>query len=243
VSGAVLAAASTGPSPLWYATRATGVVALVLLTGTVLLGIVSTAGLTAPRLPRVITAGLHRNISLLVLALVGLHVLTAVADSYARIGIAAAVVPFASGYRRLWLGLGTVAGDLLLAVTLTSLLRDRLSYRGWRAVHWLAYACWPIALWHGLGTGTDSRVPWLLALDALCAASVLGAAGWRLSVAPRGPARAAAIAAAIVLPLATAAFVLAGPLQPGWARRAGTPPALLSAAPPGQHRPAGKAAQ
>jgi methionine sulfoxide reductase heme-binding subunit len=237
VTGAALAAASSGPSPLWYATRATGVVALVLLTATVILGIVSTARHTAPSLPRVVTAGLHRNISLLALALISLHILTTVADSYARIGITAAVIPFSSGYRRLWLGFGTVAFDLLLAVALTSLLRDRLSYRAWRAVHWLGYASWPLAVWHGLGTGSDSRDTWLLALDALCAASVLGATGWRLSLAPPGRARTAAIAAAIVLPLATAAFVLAGPLQPGWARRAGTPPALLGAAPSARIRP------
>jgi predicted ferric reductase len=237
MTGAALAAAGSGPSPLWYATRATGVVALVLLTGTVILGIATTARLTAPSLPRVVTAGLHRNLSLLVLALLVLHILTTVADSYARIGIAAAVVPFSSGYRRLWLGFGTVAFDLLLAVMATSLLRDRLSYRGWRAVHWLAYACWPIALWHGLGTGTDSRVPWLLALDAVCAAAVLGAVCWRLSLARSGPARTAAAALAVILPLATAAFVLTGPLQPGWARRAGTPPALQSVAQPGRLRP------
>jgi sulfoxide reductase heme-binding subunit YedZ len=231
VTGVALAAASTAPSPLWYATRATGLVALVLLTGTVVLGIASTSRRPAPGLPRVVIAGLHRNLALLAAVLISLHVLTTVADSYARIGLAAAVIPFSSGYRRLWLGLGTMAFDLLLAVTATSLLRDRLSYRGWRAVHWLGYACWPAALWHGLGTGTDSRVPWLLALNALCAASVLGAAAWRLSLMRPGPGRTAAIAAAVILPLATAAFVVAGPLQPGWARRAGTPPALLGAAP------------
>jgi sulfoxide reductase heme-binding subunit YedZ len=222
-----LAAAATGGSPLWYATRATGVIALVLLTATVVLGIAGFAQLEVPGLPRVVTAGLHRNISLLVVALVGVHVLTTVTDSYTRIGLAAAVIPFSSGYRTFWLGLGAVAFDLLLAVLVTSLLRDRLPYRAWRAVHWLAYACWPVALWHGLGTGTDSRVPWLLAADALCTAAVTGAACWRLTRAAPGLARAAAITATALLPLATAAFVLAGPMQPGWARRAGTPPAPL----------------
>jgi methionine sulfoxide reductase heme-binding subunit len=130
----------------------------------------------------------------------------------------------------LWLGLGAVAFDLLLAVLVTSLLRDRMPYRAWRAVHWLGYACWPVALWHGLGTGTDSRLPWLLALDALCVAAVTGAAGWRLSRTARGPVRATAITAAVLLPLVTAAFVLSGPLQPGWARRAGTPATLLNPA-------------
>jgi sulfoxide reductase heme-binding subunit YedZ len=222
--------AATGGSPLWYATRATGVIALLLLTATVLLGVSGIARIELPGLPRVVTAGLHRNLSLLVIALVGVHVLTTVTDSYTRIGLTAAVVPFSSGYRTLWLGLGAVAFDLLLAVLLTSLLRGRLPYRAWRAVHWLGYACWPVALWHGLGTGTDTRLPWLLALDALCAAAVTGAAGWRLSRAAPGPVRAAAITAAVLLPLVTAAFVANGPLQPGWARRAGTPPPQPSAA-------------
>jgi hypothetical protein len=225
-----LSAASTGVSPLWYATRATGVVALILLTVTVILGIAGTARFTAPGLPRVVTAGLHRNISLLVIGLVAVHVVTTVMDSYVSIGLASAVIPFSSDYRGFWLGLGAVAFDLLIAVALTSLLRDRLSYRAWRAVHWLGYACWPIALWHGLGTGTDSRLSWLLAIDVLCVAGVAGALWWRLSLAQPGRVRAAAIAGTLLLPLGTAVFVLVGPLQPGWARRAGTPVALLGSA-------------
>jgi sulfoxide reductase heme-binding subunit YedZ len=203
-----LSAASTGASPFWYATRALGVVALVLLTVTVILGIAGTARFASPGLPRVVIAGLHRNLSVLVLALVALHVLTTIADGYARIGLASAVVPFDSAYRGLWLGLGTDA-------------------------------CWPIALWHGLGTGTDSKLPWLLALDALCVASVAGAVGWRLSLTAPGPGRAAAITGSVLLPLATGIFVYVGPLQPHWAERAGTPADLLhTAASPG---PAGDA--
>ena len=212
---------------LWYATRAFGVVALMLLTATVILGIAGTARFAAPGLPRVVTAGLHRNLSLLVLALVALHVLTTITDGYAPIGFASAVVPFDSAYRGLWLGLGTVAFDMLLAVTLTSLLRDRLSYRAWRYAHWLAYACWPVALWHSLGTGTDSKVPWLLAIDAVCVAGVAGAVWWRLSLSAAGRGRTAALTALAVLPLATGIFIYIGPLQPHWAERAGTPPAIL----------------
>ncbi len=203
--------------------------ALLLLTATVLLGVATAAGTAAPGTPRVVTSALHRNLSLLVLAFVGAHVLTTVLDTYTPIGLTAAFVPFSSSYRGLWLGLGAIALDLLLAVTVTSLLRDRLSYRTWRAVHWLSYASWPVALWHGLGTGTDTRVPWLLALDALCVASVLGAAGWRLARARPGAARIALAGVAALLPLATIVFVAEGPLQPGWARRAGTPAALLGA--------------
>jgi sulfoxide reductase heme-binding subunit YedZ len=230
MTATALSAASPGVSPLWYAARATGVVALVLLTITVILGIAGTARFTAPGLPRVVTAGLHRNVALLVLGLLAVHVLSTVLDSYTRIGLISAVIPFSSSYRTLWLGLGTVAFDLLLAVALTSLLRDRLSYRTWRAVHLASYACWPIALWHGLGTGTDSKLSWLLLLDALCVAAVAGSAWWRLSLAQPGAGRTAAIAATMLVPLGTAAFVFLGPLQPGWARRAGTPVALLGSA-------------
>ena len=212
--------------------------ALILLTGAVLLGVATAAGAARPGIPRVVTGALHRNVSLLVLVFVAAHVLTTVLDSYAPIGLTAVFVPFTSSYRGFWLGLGAVAFDLLLAVTVTSLLRDRLSYRAWRAVHWLTYASWPVALWHGLGTGTDTRVPWLLALDALCAASVLGVAGWRLARARPGPARLALIAVTALLPLATVVFVALGPLQPGWARRAGTPASLLGAAGREPSRPA-----
>jgi sulfoxide reductase heme-binding subunit YedZ len=219
-----LSAASSSGSPLWYATRATGVVALILLTATVVLGIAGAGRFAAPGLPRVVTAGLHRNISLLVLGLIAVHVLTTVADPYVHIGLTAAVIPFSSSYRPFWLGLGAVAFDLLIALAVTSLLRDRMSYRVWRGVHFAAYASWPIALWHGLGTGTDSRLPWLIAIDAGCVGAVAATAWWRLSLVQPGRGRAAGIAGVMLVPLATAVFIFVGPLQPGWARRAGTPP-------------------
>lgn len=232
MTGIPLAVPATSVSSLWYATRATGVVALILLTATVILGIAGTVRFAAPGLPRVVTAGLHRNISLLVLGFVALHVLTAVLDTYAHIGLVSAVIPFSSSYRGFWLGLGTVAFDLVLALALTSLLRGRLSYRTWRAVHWTAYASWPVALWHALGTGTDARLPWLLVLDATCVGVVAAAMWWRLSVVQSVPGRRAAIAALMLMPVATAVFVVVGPLQPGWARRAGTPATLLGSGTP-----------
>jgi methionine sulfoxide reductase heme-binding subunit len=221
---------TAGPSPLWYATRATGVTALVLLTATVILGVAGVARFATPRWPRVITAGLHRNLSLLAVAFVAAHVLTTVLDTYAPIGWVSAVVPFSSAYRTFWLGLGAIAFDLLLAVVVTSLLRVRLGYRAWRSVHWLGYAAWPVALWHGLGTGTDSRLPWLLALDAACVAAVVCALGWRLWVAETRPGWLTSAAICASVPVATAAFMAIGPLQPGWARRAGTPVTLLAGA-------------
>jgi Ferric reductase like transmembrane component len=223
-----LAAGTAGPSPLWYATRATGVVALVLLTVTVVLGITGTARVATQRWPRVVTAGLHRNVALLVVAFVGVHILTTVLDTYAPIGLISVVVPFTSAYRPLWLGLGTIAFDLLIALIVTSLLRARLGYRGWRLVHWCAYVAWPVALWHGLGTGTDSRLPWLLALDAAAVAAVACAVWWRMSLPETAPRPLTMAIAVTAVPLATIMFMAVGPLQPGWARRAGTPVRLLA---------------
>ena len=160
--------ATSGPTTLWYLSRGTGVVSLVLLTAALVLGV---AGSLRAR-PRVALAGLHRNLPLLAIAFVTAHVLTTVADGYAPIGVKDAILPFLSPYRPVWLGLGTVAFDLLLALVATSLLRARIGLRGWRAVHWLAYASWPVALMHGLGTGSDGKSGWLLLLTAACAIAV-----------------------------------------------------------------------
>lgn len=215
---------------LWYTARGTGVVALLLLTATVALGAAGTARLETSRWPRVVTAQLHRHLSLLVVAFVAVHVSSTVLDPFAPVGWGAAVIPFTSAYRPVWLGLGAVAFDLLLAVLVTSLLRARLGHRAWRAVHWLAYGSWPVALWHGLGAGTDSRLAPMLGLDVACVAVVACALGLRIRLLPHAGKRIAAGTGAAALALATAVFTVAGPLQPGWARRAGTPAALLSGA-------------
>ncbi|HSR22377.1 MAG TPA: ferric reductase-like transmembrane domain-containing protein, partial [Candidatus Eisenbacteria bacterium] len=142
---------------LWYLSRATGVVSLVLLTLVVLLGVTVNRQGRLPGLPRFAVAGLHRNAALLAVSLLVVHVGTAVYDPYVTIRWVDALVPFVSSYRPFWLGLGAFAVDLLLAVILTSLLRLSIPRRAWRATHWLAYAAWPVALVHGLGTGPDLR--------------------------------------------------------------------------------------
>ncbi|OLZ63477.1 ferric reductase [Streptomyces sp. IMTB 2501] len=211
-------------SPLWYASRASGTLALVLLTATVALGIAS-GGRAAPRrIGRFEIGLLHRNLSLLTLAFLTMHVVTAVLDPFVHLGWAVSVVPFGASYRPLWLGLGTAAFDLLLAVLVTSALRQRLGVRRWKAVHWLAYAAWPLALFHGVGTGTDTRLPLQLWLHAGCLGVVLAAVWWRLAKAGPGHVarRLLAATAAIAVPVVLGAFLATGPLQPGWAQRAAT---------------------
>jgi predicted ferric reductase len=163
-----------GPG-LWYATRAAGLVALVLLTATTALGLLTAGRVVTRRWPRFLVVGLHRNISLLALVFLALHIGTTVVDTYTSIGLQDAVVPFLSGYHRFWLGLGAIASDLLIAVSLTTALRNRIGHRLWRAVHWCGYLCWPIALAHGLGIGTDASRSWVFYLAIACGCVVAAA--------------------------------------------------------------------
>ena len=166
---------------LWYATRGAGVVSLLLLTAVVVLGITSAMRWQTTRWPRFLTTGLHRNLALLTLVLLAVHIVTAITDPFTALGLNAALIPFSSSYRTVWLGLGAIAMYLLIAVVVTSLLRPLFGHRAWRVVHWLTYAMWPIAVVHGIGTGTDSRFSWMLALDGLCVIAVVLAGLWRTS--------------------------------------------------------------
>lgn len=214
----------------WYLTRSTGAVALILLTLALVLGVLGVSRFRSERLPRFLLQGLHRNLTLLAVAFVVVHVLTTVLDGYAPIGIAAAVIPFASPYRPLWLGLGAVSFDLLLALVATSLLRVWVGQRLWRGVHWLAYVCWPVALVHSLGTGTDARHGWLQLLAAACTSAVVVAGVWRITSArSASPRLRRGLAGATLAALFGVFFwYQQGPDASGWARRAGTPAALLA---------------
>jgi sulfoxide reductase heme-binding subunit YedZ len=235
----IAAASSTSSSKaLWYLTRGTGLVAMILLSASVVLGVLEINRWASPAWPRFVTAGLHKNVSLLAVAFVAVHVATTVVDGFAPIGWLDAVVPLHSPYRPIWLGLGAVATDLLIAVTLTSLLRRRIGYRAWRIVHWSAYAAWPVAVVHGLGTGSDSSHGWALAVYAACLVAVAGSVLWRVTAgwtSGTAKGRLVALAGSLTVPSLIVIFLSAGPLQPGWAARAGTPRSLIAAA----HRRAG----
>jgi methionine sulfoxide reductase heme-binding subunit len=180
----------TSSTALWYASRGTGVVCLVLLTAVMIIGIMVNRQGRLPGLPRFAVLGLHRNLSLLAVAFIAVHVITAVADSFVSISLAAAVIPFVSAYQPLWLGLGAVSLDLMAAVILTSLLRGHIGRRTWRAVHWLAYASWPVAVAHSIGSSKDLRAGPLLGLALACVLTVAAALAWRLARARAGLPRA-----------------------------------------------------
>jgi len=221
--------ASSAPSPLWYLTRGTGIVTLLLLTASIALGVITAGRWMTPRLPRFVVAGLHRNLTLLAVVLLAVHVASTVADRYTPIGLKDAFVPFASAYRPVWLGLGALACDLLLAIVVTSLLRARIGYRSWRAAHWLAYASWPLALVHALGTGSDARFGWMAALAGACLAIVGAAVLARIATGGRGLRGLGLAATTVAAALAVALWWQSGPARRGWAARAGTPTAILAA--------------
>jgi methionine sulfoxide reductase heme-binding subunit len=222
---------AAAPSSYWFITRATGAIALVLMTCSVALGVASVRRMVVANL-RFVVEALHRSVSLLAVVFVLVHVLTTLLDGFAPIGVLDVVIPFHSAYRPVWLGLGTVSFDLAVAVTITSLIRPRIGYREWRATHWLAYASWPLALVHSYGTGSDPKTHWMLVLTGLSVVVVVAAviarvsAGWPKHL----PMRLSALGAAALFLLGLVAWLLPGPLASGWATRAGTPATLLASA-------------
>ncbi len=170
---------------LWYATRASGIVTLVLLTATMVLGLPPPNRARARNWPGYAQQEIHRRISMIAMVFLGIHVVTSVLDTFVSISWASILVPFTSSYSRFWVGIGTVALDLIVAVFVTSLLRGRMRPATWRAVHWLAYLCWPVALAHTFGMGTDSGELWVVALAVACVAAVGLALAWRLRVSAR----------------------------------------------------------
>ena len=164
----------------WYASRATGVISLVLLSLVAILGILVNRQGRLPGLPRFAITGLHRNLSLLTVSFLGIHIATAVLDGYVAIPWPSAIVPFTSAYERLWIGLGTVSVDLVAAVIVTSLLRDRLAPSVWRAVHWLSYVSYPVTILHAVNASKDLQSGWLLELTAGTVLAVVAATGYRV---------------------------------------------------------------
>jgi methionine sulfoxide reductase heme-binding subunit len=170
---------------LWYATRASGIMALILLTLTMVLGITTTTRARARNWPGFAQQEMHRRISMIAVVFLGIHVLTSVLDTFVDISWAAIIIPFTSSYASFWVGLGAISLDLMLAVFVTSLLRARMRPGTWRAIHWVAYLSWPIALAHTFGMGTDSREGWVIVLGIVCVVAVGAALAWRLREASR----------------------------------------------------------
>jgi sulfoxide reductase heme-binding subunit YedZ len=190
----------------WYAARAAGVVAYLLLTAVVSFGLTMSSRKRIERWPRFALEEVHRFGGILVGVFIAIHVVTIAIDSYLRFSLAAILVPFVSSYRPLWVALGIVAAELLLALAVTNRLRDRIPYARWRAFHYANFAVWTAATLHGLATGTDRSSVWLMGLTAACVAVVVTLTARRVKLPELQALAVGGGAAAAVIVLALVAF-------------------------------------
>jgi methionine sulfoxide reductase heme-binding subunit len=219
----VIPALIAPPSPIWFFARGAGFVSLILLTVSVCLGILLSMRVRSRSWPLFLSDQLHGYTALLFFLFLALHVVTVLLDPFTKFGLSDVLLPFASTYRRVWLGLGVVAAELAVAMGASVYLRRWIGYRAWRILHLGTYAVFPMALVHGLATGTDTRAGWGTLIYALCLGAVVGAAAARLWTGPperfRGPVAAAGALGIFVL----GSWLTVGPMHQGWAREAGTP--------------------
>jgi len=204
----------------WDAARASGFTAYMLVTVTVVLGLLLSLRWQSKRWPRLVTNDMHNHLALLAMAFGVVHGIASWLDPFMQFRLPELLVPLASHYRPLWMAFGIVAFDLLVAVLLSTWLRPRIGYRLWRAFHGVAFLVFAFATVHGLGTGSDTRTGWATAMYGASALAVLGLTTWRLVVPagtrarPRPVVAGLGIAAAAVL----AVWAAGGPLRPGWNR-------------------------
>lgn len=170
---------------LWYSSRATGIVSLLLFTIVMVLGISTSTRIGTGVVPRFAIAEIHRRISLLSLIFLGIHILGSVLDSFVTISIFSAFIPFTSHYKPLKVALGTIALDLMIAIIITSLIRARMSFQSWRLLHWLSFLAFIIAVIHTIMIGTDVRFAWMDLFVFVCVAAVAGSLLWRIWQSPR----------------------------------------------------------
>ena len=164
---------------LWYSTRATGMVTMVLFTIVVALGTFVANRIGGTIIGRFEINELHRSVSIIAVVFLAIHVLTTVADSYVPTGVISIFVPMTSEYKRVAVGLGAVALDLILAVWISSLLKVRIANTTWRFIHWFSWLAFTTSIVHSFLSGTDSRKGWGLILVVICSSVVFASALWR----------------------------------------------------------------
>jgi methionine sulfoxide reductase heme-binding subunit len=167
----------------WLLARASGLTAYVLLTASVLAGLVLKSRPFRGLKPAAV-AETHRFLALLGLGAIALHGGTLLLDGTIRLGPVALLVPGASPYRPLPVGIGVLAAELMLLVYVSFALRRRIGTRNWRRLHWATYAIFGLATLHGLAAGTDTPQPWAFGVYLGAIGSVGAASAWRALVPP-----------------------------------------------------------
>lgn len=216
----------------WDAARAGGFAAYLLLTLAVTAGLVLRNRWQSERWPRLVTNELHGYLSLLGLVFIAVHVAAVTIDPFTHFGLAEILLPFASHYRPLWMGLGIVSLYLLLSVWLSTRLRTRIGHGLWRRIHLLAFLVYAAATVHGLGSGSDTRTSWAIAIYAV-SVSVVGGLTARSLLVPGARGERSRPLGAALTGLAVAGVALwtaVGPLAAQWGKHAGRAQASVVAA-------------
>jgi hypothetical protein len=209
---------STWSAITWDMARAGGFTAFLLLTLSVALGLALSLQLQAPRWPRLINNELHNFVTVVTLVFIGVHVLAVWLDPFTQFGLDEILLPFASHYRPIWMGLGIVAMYLAIAIALSVYIRPRIGYAWWRRLHYLTFAVYALTLVHGIATGSDTRTWWGITIyggSALLITTLL----WRRLARPvTTSGRAHPALANFTLATAFILFIwaLLGPLQSNW---------------------------
>jgi hypothetical protein len=186
----------------WFVGRGSGIVAYLLLTVSVVLGIALSRRWHSAAWPRLVVHEAHRWATITFYLFLGIHVATMLLDTYVGFSVTDVLVPLASAYRPVWLGLGIVAAELALAIGASLWLRDWIGYRAWHALHGLAYPLFAASLLHGIGTGSDTGAAWMMATYGGSTALVLGATAWRVARTPQTRAALFTVSAAVLMVIA-----------------------------------------
>lgn len=168
----------------WIIARSSGLVAYVLVTASVLAGIVLKARPFGRALKPASVTDVHRFLALLGLGALAVHATSLVLDSTVQISPIALLVPGLVPYRPLATGLGVVAAELLVLVYVSFSQRKRIGVKAWRALHWLTYGVFALATVHGIAAGTDTSRPWALPLYGAAVGAVVAAGAWRALLPP-----------------------------------------------------------
>jgi predicted ferric reductase len=163
-------AASLSPG-VWYFARSAGIVAYLLLSASVVVGVLMSARAKVTW-PRFAVEELHRFLAILTATFVVLHGASLLLDRVVPISLGQMIVPFATPYRPFAVGLGVTAAELMAAVGVSNLFRKRMPYRLWRRVHYATLAVWALASVHGVLAGSDRSDPWFAGIVAAAVAAV-----------------------------------------------------------------------
>jgi len=174
---------------VWYVDRAAGFTALVLLTASILLGLLLSLKVASPRWPRFLTNDLHEHLTLMALVFIAIHGLAILIDPFMRFGWGDVLVPLGSAYHPVAMALGIVAGYLALAIWLSSRVRRQIGFRLWRRLHYATFLVYVFAGAHTLLIGNDRSTTWGRGVVVVSVALVVALTAVRMATSgPRRPA-------------------------------------------------------